>query len=401
MPNGVRFAGHQPTVPYVCVLLSLIGLLSDGPAGYSSESTVSKGAISRELLGLEHALAMTLLTRDKAVMERLLDDEFVLRSEPDTSRTTWMQNAMTRCWGDRFEITGFTAQASEDIAVAAFELTLHVNPATCQPGTIRSLVTDVWVLRENGWRLRVRHSGPPVAASSGMAGQYALLPQRAPTWKIDSELSFVATGGTTSTRTLGLASDVFHQESGKNTRVQVSFVTSEADDATRARAIDAQARHGVTVGDGLDIFGRVGYTRDRFAGIASRTVLESGLAYTATDTPVQTLALEASGGFTSEGHIGSPDQQFAVTTGAVSYRRKITPTSEINDDVSVTADLVSIDNWRMRNALNFQATLTRLLSLKLSHSFEYRNVPVPGFGRLDTRTSAALVFSFRRIPPPR
>lgn len=381
---------------YVCVLLSLIGLLSDGPA-----SDVSNRAIGRELLGLEHALATTLLTRDRAVMERLLDDAFVLRSEPDTNRATWMDNAVARCWGDRFEIADFKTHASEDIAVTSFELTLHVNPATCQPATIRSLVTDVWVLTENGWRLRVRHSGPPVAATSGVAGQYALLPQRAPTWKLNGELSFVATGGTTSTRTLGLASDLWHQEAGKTTRVQVSFVTSEADNATRARVIDSQARHGVTVGDGLDVFGRVAYTRDRFAGIASRTVLESGVSWTAADTPVHTLALEASGGFTAEAQIGSPDQRFAVTTGAMSYRRKITPTSEINDDVSVTADLVSIDNWRMRNALNFQATLTRLLSLKLSHAFEYRNVPVPGFGRLDTRTSASLVFSFRRIPQPK
>jgi putative salt-induced outer membrane protein YdiY len=384
-------------VGYQCVLfLSLIGLLSDGPA-----SDVSKAALSRELLGLEHALAMTLLSRDQLVMERLLDDEFVLRSEPDTNRTTWMQNAMARCWGDRFEITDFKAHATEDIAFTSFELTLHVNPQTCQPATIRSLVTDVWVFTERGWRLRVRHSGPPVAATSGVAGQYALLPQRAPTWKLDSELSFVATGGTTSTRTLGLANDVFHQENGKTTRVQLSFVTSEADNATRARVIDGQARHGVTVGDGVDIFGRVAYTRDRFAGIASRMVLESGVAYTAVDNPLQTIALEGSGGFTAEGHVGSPDLRFAVTTGAVSYRRKITPTSEVSDDVSVTADLVSIDNWRMRNALTFQATLTRLLSLKLSHGFEYRNVPVPGFGRLDTRTSAALVFSFRRIPQPK
>jgi putative salt-induced outer membrane protein len=358
-------------------------------------------AITRELLGLEHALAMTLSTRDRLVMERLLDDEFVMRSDPDTSRGTWIDNAMTRCWGDRFEISNFKADAREDMAVTSFELTLHVNPANCQAGVIRSLITDVWVYHDGAWRLRVRHTGPPVGATNNtnLAWQYAVVPQRPPTWKIDSELSFVATGGTTSTRTLGLAGSLLHQEGATNTRVQVSFVTSEADQETRARAIDAQARHGVTVGNGIDVFGRVAYNRDRFAGIAGRTVAEAGLAYTATDTPIQTISLEASGGFTAESRVGSPDEQFAVTTGAVSFRRKLTPTSELSDAVSVTTDLVDITNWRTRNALNFQATLTRLLALKLSHAIEYRHVPVPGFGRTDTRTAAALVFSFKRIPP--
>jgi hypothetical protein len=58
-------------------------------------------------------------------------------------------------------------------------------------------------------------------------------------------------------------------------------------------------------------------------------------------------------------------------------------------------------NWRAKNALTLQATLTRMLSVKLSHAIEHRHEPVPGFGRTDSRTSAALVFSFRKLPPVR
>ncbi len=353
-----------------------------------------------ELIAREQALAATLQSRDREAMEQLLDDQFVLRSNPDVTRSTWIENAITHCWGDRYEMTGTKTDVQDDVAIVTFELTLHVNPVNCQPATIRSLITDVWVYVDGAWRLRVRHSGPMPAASSGIASQYGLLPQLPPTWIAASELSFVGTGGNASTQTLGLNGSVIHQVPGASTRAQVSFLTSEADNVTRARSIDMQARHGVDVREGLGVFGRVAYTRDRFAGISNRASLDSGLSYTAVDTPLQTLTLEGTGGFTAENHIGAPNLRYALASGSLGYWRKITPLTDVRDDISFTADLMSGSNWRTTNALTFQATLTHLLSLKLAHSFEYRNVPVPGFKRLDTRTSASLVFSFKKIPPP-
>jgi putative salt-induced outer membrane protein YdiY len=359
--------------------------------------------IARQLLAAEHALAATLQTRDRAAMEQLLDDAFVLRSEPDVGRVTWIENAVTHCWGDRFEITQFKADAHDDVGVsvgvATFELTLHVNPVNCQPATVRSLITDVWINRDGAWRLRVRHSGP-VPAAANIASQYGLVPQLPPAWKVDGELSFVGTGGNASTQTLGLSSALVHQANGATSRVAMSFVTTDADHVTRARAIDAQARHGVNVSNGLDVFGRLAFARDRFAGIAGRGVIESGLSYTASDTPEQTLTLEGSAGFTAENRLASQNLRFAVATGTLGYERKLTPGTDVQNTLSMSADVMSAHDWRMSNALTFQATLNRLLSIKLSQYVEYRNFPVPGFGRVDTKTSAALVFSFRSLPPP-
>ncbi len=353
-----------------------------------------------ELMAREQALVAALQARDQPAMEQLLDDQFVLRANPDINRSTWIQNAVTHCWGDRFEMSGIKADVQDAVGIVTFELTLHVNPVNCQPATIRSLITDVWVYADGGWRLRVRHSGPTPAAPSGIASQYGLLPQLPPTWIVASELSFVGTGGNTSTQTLGLNGSVIHQLVGASTRAQVSFITSEANHVTQARSIDMQARHGVDVREGLGVFGRVAYTRDRFAGLSNRASVDSGLSYTAVDTPLQTLTLEGTGGFTAENHIGSPNLRYALASGSLGYWRKITPLADVRDDVSFSADLMSAPNWRTTNALTFQATLTHLLSLKLAQSFEYRNVPVPGFKRLDTRTSVSLVFSFRKIPPP-
>jgi putative salt-induced outer membrane protein len=377
------------------LLFSLMTWLAAAPA-----DTLHDDIVARELLTLERALAATLQTRDREVMESLLDEDFVLRSEPDIGRGTWVDNALTKCWGDRFEISNFNVHEQQDARVATFTLTMNVNPANCQKATVRSLITDVWIARDGAWRLRVRHSGPPIASTS-IAGQYGLAPQPAPIWKVDSELSFVGTAGNTSTRTLGLASDLVHRRDGSTTRVQASLVSSESGGVANARTVDVQARHAVALRDALEIFGRLAYARDRFAGIDSRVALDMGVAYTAVDSPVHTLTLEAGGGMTSEGRVDTEDLRFAVATGTFAYGRKITPALEVRDELGLTADLMSGRNWRAKNALILQATLTRMLSVKLSHAIEHRNLPVPGFGRTDSRTSGALVFSFRKLPAVR
>src|SRR5690242_3408016 len=118
---------------------------------------------SVELIARERALAATLQSRDREAMEQLLDDQFVLRSNPDVTRSTWIEN--THCWGDRFEMTDIKADVHDAVGIVTFELTLHVNPVNCQPATVRSLITDVWAYVDGAWRLRVRHSGPTPAAS--------------------------------------------------------------------------------------------------------------------------------------------------------------------------------------------------------------------------------------------
>jgi putative salt-induced outer membrane protein len=391
----VTIDGYESDVAYGFLLFSLMTLLANAPV-----HTLHDDAAVREVLALERALASTLQTRDRGAMESLLDDEFVLRSTPDVGRSTWIDNALTKCWGDRYEITDFNVYEQQGARVATFMLTMFVNPANCQQATIRSLITDVWIARDGAWRLRVRHSGPPIAPTT-VAGQFGFAPQPAPRWKVDSELSYVGTAGNTSTQTLGLAGEVIHQRERSTSRVQVSLVSSETDGVANARSMDVQGRHAVDLRDALAIFGRLAYARDRFAGIDSRVALDFGVSYTAVDSPVHTLTLEAGGGVTSEGRVETEDLRFGVATGTVAYSRQITPTLEVRDELALTADLMSGSNWRAKNALALQASLTRMLSVKLSHAIEHRHEAVPGFGRTDSRTSAALVFSFRKLPPTR
>jgi putative salt-induced outer membrane protein YdiY len=356
--------------------------------------------IATEILALEQALADAVLARDRGTMERLLAPDYVLRSAPDIDRAAWIANSLKLCWGDRWDLDRFSARTQEDTVVASFELTFYVDPGTCRPAVLRSLITDIWIRGPDGWQLLVRHSGPVPQPGAQLTAQFGLAPLAPPTWDVSGELSFVATGGNTSVRTLGLASELTHRSARTATSATVAYVTSESDEETNARAVAARARHGVRVDSRVELFGRGAYARDRFAGIANRWAGDVGAGFVVPMPPAHGLTAEGSVGFTDEQRLDATDRRFATATGALTYVWTIGPGSELKQDVAVIGDLELARNWRGTAITALSVTLSRLLSLKASHGFEYRNVPVAGFGRVDRRTAAALVVTFERRPPP-
>lgn len=344
------------------------------------------------LRALEEELANTLRTRSRADMERLLADEFVLRGSPDVDRATWMDEALRRCWGERFDIERFDTRAEESTALVSFVLTFHVHPDTCQPGTFRSLITDIWTRDAGAWRLRLRHAS---AVGDGVALQFAAVPDTPPRWVLLSELSFVSTAGNTSTTSAGAASDLTRQTAASSTQLRFAFITTEADEMTQARATTFQARHGITLRKQLEVFGRTAYLRDRFAGIDDRVSAEAGVAVKTGRPPRHSLTLESGVGFTAEERVAAATLRFATATGTARYRWQIAPGTDVRDELAVTADVTESRNWRAANAAALNVALTRLLSLKISNDFEYRNLPVLNFRRADVRTSAAVVVTLR------
>jgi putative salt-induced outer membrane protein YdiY len=345
---------------------------------------------------LERSLFTAMLGRDAAALNQLVAPDFTLRGSPDVDRAAWLRNALTLCWGDRFDLDDVHTRRYENTIVGSFILTLYMNPETCRPAVLRSLVTDVWVRAEDDWLLTSRHSGPVPAADAGVIAQYGIVPEAPPRWSLDGELSLVATAGTSSTRTIGLGFDVQHRSDRTTSRSTLNYITTEAGDVTQAEALSAQARHGVKFGPHVQLFARGAYSRDRFAGINNRATADFGAGYTAKLTPRQSLTAEGGAGFVAEERLDATTLQFASANGTVAYAWKISRASELHEDATLTADLQRGRNWRSTSATSILVALNSMLSLKASHALEYRNAPVAGFGRTDSRTAAAVVITLRR-----
>jgi len=371
-------------------LLALAPLLAPVPAAAQAVSPDPATAFAV----LERALADAMHAKDAERLDGLLAPDYVLRGSPDIDRATWLKNALALCWGDRSDISEFRARPYSGVVVTSFELTFFVDPDTCRPARLGSLITDVWVREGAGWRLQVRQSAPP--PRGGIAAQYGAAPEVPPIWDARGELSFVATGGTTSVQTLGLGSRVTHRGAATTTLGSIAFLTSEADAVTNARSLTLLGRHGVRVDPRVELFGETSYARDRFAGIDHRTRAAAGAAYSAPLPRRHALTAEGTVGYTAENRLDATDRNFPTAAGTLRYRWSSVRGLEFTEDAGVIADLGTVKNWRGTSAAAFVVTLSRLVSFKVSQALEYRNDPVRGFGRTDLETTAALVVSLQR-----
>jgi putative salt-induced outer membrane protein YdiY len=351
----------------------------------------------RDIRAAEQALVDAVQARDRERLEAILAPGYVLVGTPDIDRETWIRNALALCWGDRSDIDNFRTREREGVVIASFRLTFYTDPASCRPALLRSLVTDVWIRDAGGWRLHVRHSGPPPSGANDLAAQFGVVPLPDPSWELKGEVSLIATAGNTSTRTLGAGSNVRHRSARASTNLSLAFVTSETDAVTNARSLATDARHARRVGARTEVFGRGSYVRDRFAGIGHRTGVDAGVAVTAS-RPRHAITAEASVGFTAEQRLDDTNLRFASGNGTVKYAWTPRTGTELTQDVRVHADLGAPDNWRGTSMTALSITLTQVLAIKASHGLEYRHRPVAGFGRTDMRTAMALVVAWQRRP---
>ncbi|CAN5363335.1 MAG: DUF481 domain-containing protein [Acidobacteria bacterium] len=345
-----------------------------------------------DLRTAEERLAAALTKKDRDVFERLLAPEFVLRGAPDVGRDTWIRNAVALCWGSQYEISDFAVRGQAgDTAIVSLVLTTSEDPATCEPAIIRSLLTDVWVRQADGWRLALRHSGP---AGDAVAQQFAKTDPPPPRWERTAELSLVATGGNTDTQTLGVGGSVVWRPGEWVTRTRVAYVRSATDGLDTAESLLADLRQSRALSARADVYARAAYLSDRFSGIDHRTTVDTGLGWLAIDEAPHSLRLDAGVGVTHEARLAADNLTFAVGTVGALYRWRFSRTSDLTEQLLVTADLGDAPNWRFQNGLTLTLTMTRLLSFKLRHELKRSNRPVPGFRATDTVLSAALVATF-------
>jgi len=321
-----------------------------------------------ELKDAEQLLASALVAKDAEAFERLLAADFVLRGAPDVTRSVWIDNALKLCWGDRFEIGDFrVARALPDMAVVTLVLTTSRDPKTCEPATIRSLLTDVWRREQDGWRLALRHSGP---ATGSVDTQFEKIEPPPPMVEGSAELSLVSTGGNSDTESLGLGSSIIWRPGRWTTQGQVSFIRSETAGIETARSLAASVRQGRTITPRLDAFGRLEYLSDEFAGIETRATIDGGVGYKAIDDSIHTLLLDLGLGYSHEARVAGADQDSALANLAGTYLWRLHRSSSIESASLFTASLDRAGDWRFRNSLALTAAMTRTFSLKLSHSLK-------------------------------
>lgn len=215
-----------------------------------------------------------------------------------------------------------------------------------------------------------------------------------PLWSGKAELSFVSTSGNTDTQTLGVGTEVSYKPDPWSAVFKGGFVRAESDGDPKARSLDLSLRGGYKLSKEIELFGICAYYENGFAGIDNRWAEDLGVAWTVLSNAPHKLKLEGGFGYTKEARTTGDDLSFATARAALGYRWAISKTAEFAEDIAFVADLKESNDWRIANVTAVSATITSILSLKVSYTLNYLNAPAPGFKNTDTITAAALVAKF-------
>ena len=144
----------------------------------------------------------------------------------------------------------------------------------------------------------------------------------------------------------------------------------------------------------VDVFVQAGYQRNTFSGINRRVGGDAGAGLKLIQRPKLEFRTEAALGYASESRTNATTLSYATARGGLKLVWKFSKTADFIEEASFTEDLSHTRNWIFRNMASVSASLTSILSLKLSYGLVYANEPVPGFRKTDTVTSAAVVAKF-------
>ena len=219
-------------------------------------------------------------------------------------------------------------------------------------------------------------------------------PKRPEVVKGKAELSYVSTGGSATTQTIGSGAEAVLLPGRWRIESRVHFLRTRTDGATRARRLTSQVRTARKVGDRAELFARGTYLRNTFAGIDQSLDGSAGLTALLLKGEPQQLSIDSGFGYIGEDRTRGRGRYLGTFDVGLRHRWEFNRYNKISNDASFKTDVDRTSDWRMSHVAALQAGLNAVLALKLSHEINYRNEPVPGFTRADTVAAAAIVASF-------
>jgi putative salt-induced outer membrane protein YdiY len=209
-----------------------------------------------------------------------------------------------------------------------------------------------------------------------------------------AELSFVSTGGTAATQTLGTGAEAVFSPGAWRLESRASYLRTRTDGTTRARRLTGQVRTARKMGDRAELFARGTYLRNTFAGIDNSVDGAAGVTALLITGEPQRLSLDSGFGYIGEDRTIGRGRYLGTFDMGLRHRWDFSSRNRISNDASLKTDVDRTSDWRVSHVAALQAALNAVLAVKLSHEINYRNEPVPGFTRADTVAAATIVATF-------
>jgi putative salt-induced outer membrane protein YdiY len=213
-------------------------------------------------------------------------------------------------------------------------------------------------------------------------------------WRDSPEISVVSMSGNTRQTTVALRNLFVYTDKPWKFGLLAGGAISRSQGQYTAERYYADEKLGWHWSPKNYLYEKVGWSRDRFAGIRAREELTGGLGRQFIDNPKRTWFGEAGAGYIFEDRYNADRNDFPAGRGFMKYLENINPHHAFTQDVEWFMNLKASADFRVRTESAIISKITERLSLKTALVWSHTHRPPPGRVRDDTTTSAALVGSF-------
>jgi len=210
-------------------------------------------------------------------------------------------------------------------------------------------------------------------------------------WTFSLGLSYLATSGNSESQTGGLDLSYKHNFDPWGLEVTGSYLSAEADGVDTADRTFLGVRGTRAIGERWGLFAGASVLKDEFAGLDSRYVVDGGATYKAIANDTHTLTFDLGAAWNSENLVDGSSTDYMSGVAGLAYAWKISSTATLGEKLVFMPSFEESDDWRLASDLTLEAAISAKLAVKLGFLYMYDNVPVAGFEKTDTKSSASLV----------
>jgi putative salt-induced outer membrane protein len=231
-------------------------------------------------------------------------------------------------------------------------------------------------------------------ATLPLAAQESEEEAEAPPWSGALGLSYLATSGNTDTSSFGLDIEVKRDPAPWGFAAFLKSQQAQKDGARTAERYFAAIRGERAFGERWSAFAGVSGERDRFQGIDLRMIIEAGGIYNALLGPRHNLSFDAGLTWTRDETTLDETSDSAGMLAGVFYAFQISENATVTERLVYFPNLDESDDWRYQSETALTANINSRWAVKLGYLIRYDNLPVEGFEKRDTTSSASIVMSF-------
>jgi putative salt-induced outer membrane protein YdiY len=224
-------------------------------------------------------------------------------------------------------------------------------------------------------------------------------PPPPPLWDAQLGASFVGTNGNSDTASTGADFSAHRRGPVWQAESAASAIRTTSLDTTTAERYLGMARVqrkltpivGASAGARLE--------RDRFAGLAVRSIIDGSLSWALVKQPHWSLDGITGLGWLHESRIVGPNVDDPVGNLQLLSRIPFGAAGDTTQRFTFYPDFKTSSAYRSEAEVTAQAAMNAHLALRLGYLLRYSNDPVPGFKKTDTTTTAAVVLRWKAASP--